>query len=219
MQIWMAMALGSSIWRPRPRGVALVLTLAGIVGLASGCGRPNESSKDKPVEKSAIREPADSVATTPLVWSMQSNCGGCHTIEASSQRDGVHLASHHADVPCVACHQNESKLLAAHADMTKAPTKVGLDAPVENEVCFRCHTSWESLAKLTQDSQALVDTKDTVVNPHAIPQTASHNTNPYCFVCHVMHLDARPADEYCVGCHHKGVFECYTCHTSNDFVK
>jgi len=211
------MALGRSIWRRRTRGVALALTLAGIIGLASGCGRPDESSDGEPVEKPVKKESVDSMAATSA-WSMQSNCGSCHTIEAASQKDGVHLASHHADVPCIACHQNESALSVAHANMTKTPTRSGLDAPIDNEVCFNCHTSWEHLAKLTQDSRALVDTKNTVVNPHGIPQTASHNRNPYCFVCHVMHVDARPADEYCVGCHHKKVFECYTCHTSNDVV-
>jgi hypothetical protein len=211
------MILGSSNWHRRAGIVVLAFSLAGIIGLTSGCGRPDDSSKGETVEKPVKKESVDSVAATPA-WSMQSNCGGCHTIEAASQKDGVHLASHHADVPCIACHQNEPALSVAHADTTKAPTQVGLDAPVDNEVCFKCHTSWESLAKLTQDSRALVDTKNTVVNPHAIPQTASHNRNPYCFVCHAMHLDARPPDEYCVGCHHKKVFECYTCHTSNDFV-
>jgi hypothetical protein len=184
------------------------LAFTGIIGLTSGCGRPDQPNEERPVEASV---------TTPA-WSMQSDCGGCHTIEAASQKDGVHLASHHADVPCVACHQNEAKLGAAHADMTKAPTKAGLGTPVDNAVCFGCHTSWESLAELTQHSRALVDARNRVVNPHAIPQTASHNSHPYCFVCHAMHLDERPADQYCAGCHHKNVFECYTCHESNDIV-
>ncbi len=209
---------GKSIWRGPAGMLAFALTLAGLVGPVSGWGGPNASSETRPAEKSVQKESVIPVAGAST-WSMQSNCAGCHTTEAASQTDGMHSASRHAEIPCVTCHQDDSTLSVAHTDLAKTPSQTWLDAPIDNAVCFKCHEGWASLAKRTQNSRALVDLKNAVVNPHAIPQTASHNQNPFCHVCHAMHLGAKPVGEYCVGCHHKKVFECYSCHKSNDFPR
>lgn len=209
--------MSKSIWGRQARTLVIAMTLVGFVGLISGCDRSQETAEQISAGQPVVEEQVAPVVAVP-VWSMQADCGGCHTTEAASKKDGVHLASKHAEVPCILCHQNEAKLSIAHTDMTKTPSQTWLNSPIDNTTCFTCHIDWQNLAGLTTTSQALVDTNGLVVNPHAIPATASHNQNPYCFVCHEMHLDAKPANEYCLGCHHQGVFECNTCHKPNDYL-
>ena len=86
-----------------------------------------------------------------------------------------------------------------------------LESPIENELCFTCHGSYEALAEKTADGTVLTDKTGTVVNPHAIPANGEHNEEPACKNCHKMHGDSDP-QEYCRSCHHADVFECYTCH-------
>ena len=86
-----------------------------------------------------------------------------------------------------------------------------LESPIENELCFTCHGSYEALAEKTADGTVLTDKTGTVVNPHAIPANGEHNEEPACKNCHKMHGDSDP-QEYCRSCHHADVYECGTCH-------
>lgn len=198
-------------YRSRQRQWAAPFVL-GFAMLMVGPCRGNESSGAVPVGHPA-EEQAAKPTTATSDWSMQSNCSGCHTRNAASAEDGVHLAAKHAKTACTTCHRDEATLRTAHADLTKPPAQTWLNAPISNDVCFRCHESWESLAGLTKSSRALVDKNGKVINPHLIPRTPSHNQKPFCFVCHTMHLDAKQPGDYCFGCHHERVFECNTCHT------
>ena len=150
---------------------------------------------------------------TAAHWSMQSDCALCHTRNAESAKDGSRLAASHAETACTTCHRDEATLSVAHANLTMPPTQTWLNAPINNDICFLCHESWESLGRLTMSSRALVDMNGKVMNPHLIPGTQSHNQTPSCVVCHTMHLDTKQPGDYCFSCHHKRVFECNTCHT------
>ena len=75
----------------------------------------------------------------------------------------------------------------------------------------------EAAARLVEEvkaSTALTDDQGTTVNPHDLPQSASHDTLT-CGSCHTMH-DEKPLEETaaaaCTQCHHQNVYECYTCH-------
>ena len=65
------------------------------------------------------------------------------------------------------------------------------------------------------DSTALTDDKGTTVNPHDVPSNEKHEENPAtCTDCHNNHSKDLPKDSmrYCAQCHHRGTFECGTCH-------
>lgn len=71
------------------------------------------------------------------------------------------------------------------------------------------------VAALTADSTALTDDKGTTVNPHERPAGEKHDENPTtCTDCHNNHSKDLPKDamKYCAQCHHRGTFECGTCH-------
>lgn len=204
------MMSSKALWRVLVGVIVLAAPLIGLIGPESGSASAGSS-----FDATAAEATAPSAAAAPTAhagaWSMESDCAGCHTVEGSSQSNSVHLASRHP-FPCVTCHQNEASLRTAHADVSKPPTQTWLNTPIDTAVCFSCHEGWQSLSKRTKESRALIDSKGKVVNPHAIPNTPTHNQNPPCHVCHAMHLDPKPVGEYCVGCHHKNVFECNTCH-------
>ncbi len=200
MGMWEMM--DSSASRPRTIKVSFALALLAIVAGAAGYSLSHDRADAQ------SNQPAAATAA----WSMQSDCVGCHKTEAASRLDGIHLASKHRGFECTVCHRNEATLRVAHRDLSKNPNPPGLRTPVDNSVCFGCHVSWDSLSNLTVSSRVLTDKKGRVVNPHAIPKTAAHRENPYCFTCHDMHKGVKKVGGYCVGCHHKEVYECNTCH-------
>ena len=53
------------------------------------------------------------------------------------------------------------------------------------------------------------------MNPHERPAGEKHDENPTtCTDCHNNHSKDLPKDamKYCAQCHHRGTFECGTCH-------
>ena len=86
---------------------------------------------------------------------------------------------------------------------------------VDEATCIACHGELSDVAALTADSTALTDDKGTVVNPHERPAGEKHEANPAtCTDCHNNHSNDLPKDamKYCAQCHHRGTFECGTCH-------
>lgn len=153
-------------------------------------------------------------------WNMDIDCAGCHTKEAEKASDkkctqGV--AHESAKLTCVSCHTDEEVLTEVHADVTaddKMPKKATV-ITVDPETCEGCHGDLETVAKLTADSEALKDDQGTVVNPHQIPEGERHSEMPAtCTDCHNNHSTnlAKDAMKYCAQCHHRGRFECGTCH-------
>lgn len=116
---------------------------------------------------------------------------------------------------CTMCHTDTEALAETHEnaeDLTALPKR--LSKKIEDETCLTCHGSKEALAEATADSDVLTDTNGTTVNPHALPETASHESIK-CVDCHRVHTDKDPAEtanQKCMSCHHQNVYECYTCH-------
>lgn len=153
-------------------------------------------------------------------WNMDIDCAGCHTKEADKASDkkctqGV--AHEGAKLTCITCHTDEEVLTEVHANVSaddKMPKKATVET-VDPKTCEGCHGDLEKVAELTADSTALKDDQGTVVNPHQIPEGERHDANPAtCTDCHNNHSTnlSKDAMKYCAQCHHRGRFECGTCH-------
>lgn len=186
--------------------------VAGSLCLAlAGCGgAPQERA-------SADDANAANAPQTAFAWTSDADCSPCHAAQSSSLADAAcQIAANHADVACAECHTDEAGLAAAHADVAIADTK-GVkklsETSVEQAACAACHVD-AGAPEAAADSIVLTDDRGTMVNPHDLPDSASHATLT-CGSCHTMH-DDRPLEETapaaCVQCHHQNVYECYTCH-------
>lgn len=195
----------------------MTLALAVVLGSVVGCS-PQQSGSDAPKEEQGQKE--DPMATQAVDWTMDTDCSTCHTAEAGTMADSkIPQASGHADMKCVQCHTEEATLKTAHEGVTYAdkpaskPTVVTVDA----ETCQTsdCHGTMEEMAVLTADSQEFKDEKGLVQNPHDYLSNEQHDLmNPTCTDCHNIHSDNLQKDAimWCAQCHHKGVFQCGTCH-------
>lgn len=203
-------------------GAIVVVALA--VGLLSGCSPKAGGSEGAASADSAQTEAGDTgsdpMADQPVNWSMESDCSTCHTTEAASASDAAcpQDVAHEAEgLTCVQCHTDEGVLSTAHAEVTYAdkPASKATVATVDPQTCISCHGDMEEVAKLTVDSTALTDDKGTTVNPHERPAGERHDEVPAtCTDCHNNHSKDLPKDamKYCAQCHHRGTFECGTCH-------
>lgn len=194
------------------------VTAVSIFALAAiGCA-PRADSSDGPDGSSEVT----GVTDAPFDWSIQSDCSICHTAEASAVTDSAHAqAVAHAELGCVSCHTEEPVLAAAHAGVSLAdkPATKPTVITVSEQACVSCHGDLSQVAELTADSQALRDDQGLVVNPHQRPEGASHDANPAtCTSCHNNHSEtlARDAKKYCASCHHRGIWQCGTCHEKRD---
>ena len=176
--------------------IAAVLAVAALTGTLMGCA-PSAPASDSngsgtaaaPAEQEAGGD--DAMAGQPVNWTMESDCVTCHTAEAvlAEVHDGIAMG----DKPA-----------------TKATV-----VTVDEATCIACHGDLSEVAALTADSTALTDDKGTVVNPHERPAGEKHEANPAtCTDCHNNHSKDLPKDamKYCAQCHHRGTFECGTCH-------
>lgn len=151
-----------------------------------------------------------------VAWSPQADCSVCHATEQASYGNAACLASSHQQEACISCHSDEQALADVHADKTsadKAPKKLK-KTEVSDEQCLSCHYgSREGLVAATPDAM-VVDDNGTSRNPHDAGGVTEHE-GVQCSSCHDMHSEeplAEQALNTCLGCHHAGVFECYTCH-------
>ncbi len=199
--------------------VALTALMACLMGCAPQAKPAASDSGD-----AATEESADPMAGQPVNWTMESDCATCHTVEAESATDAAcpQDVAHEAEgIACVQCHAQEDVLATEHADVKfgdKPASKATVDT-VDPATCISCHGDLAEVAALTADSTALTDDKGTTVNPHERPAGAKHEENPAtCTDCHNNHSKDLPKDamKYCAQCHHRGVFECGTCHELRD---
>lgn len=199
--------------------VALTALMACLMGCAPQAKPAASDSGD-----AATEESVDPMAGQPVNWTMESDCATCHTVEAESATDAAcpqDVAHEAEDITCVQCHTQEDVLATEHADVKfgdKPASKATVDT-VDPATCISCHGDLAEVAALTADSTALTDDKGTTVNPHERPAGAKHEENPAtCTDCHNNHSKDLPKDamKYCAQCHHRGVFECGTCHELRD---
>ena len=197
-----------------PRFTAAMWTLGGCAPKAGALAPAASEQKDGNGGSSAMDG-------QPVNWTMDSDCSMCHTVEAASATD----ASCPADlgprgregVTCVQCHTDEAVLSTEHADVKfgdKAATKATV-VTVDPETCISCHGTMEEMARQDRGLHGSPTTKGTTVNPHDVPRTRSTTLNPAtCTSCHNNHSkdQAKDAMKYCAQCHHRGTFECGTCH-------
>lgn len=201
--------------------LGVVLALAAAMWTLSGC-----APKEQATEPAGQEQKDDSASGTsamdgqPVNWTMESDCAICHTSEAASATDTScpQAVAHEAEsLVCADCHTQEDVLSTAHADVKfgdKVATKATV-ASVDPETCIACHGTMEDMAAKTAGSTALTDDKGTTVNPHERPAGEKHEQNPAtCTDCHNDHSKDLPKDamKYCAQCHHRGTFECGTCH-------
>lgn len=207
-------------------GVVLALTAA--MWTLAGCAPKAESDAPAKSEQQAEGSDSSSGASAmdgqPVNWTMDSDCSMCHTSEAESETDAAcpQGTAHKAEnIDCVQCHTEESTLKTEHADVKfgdKVATKATV-ATVDPATCESCHGTLEDMAAKTADSTALTDDNGTTVNPHERPAGEKHEQNPAtCTDCHNNHSKdlQKDAKKYCAQCHHRGVYECGTCHELRD---
>jgi hypothetical protein len=193
------------------------LTLAMILGLVSlaACA-PKQAEVGGSGSESTAEDPA--VDTAPFEFTMLSDCAVCHTIEGATMTDEkCPQAIAHKDQRCIDCHTDSELLTTTHANLTYAdkPDKKSTTNTVDPAMCISCHGTMEEMAVITADSQALVDSYKTVVNPHARPAGDTHSESPApCISCHDNHSEDlnKDAMRYCASCHHRGIFTCGNCH-------
>lgn len=189
--------------------VAITIALAG--GLAA-CAP--QASSDPEAHESGRDGTA---AAAQVAWSIDADCASCHATEAESSKSVPCLAKQHVDLgySCIDCHADEQAMSDAHRDYGEANPPTSLKkTEIAADTCLSCHESLEAIAAKTPDV-TLADSKDTAVNPHALPSSEDHDAIA-CTDCHVSHESVDTKQEAlgtCTSCHHAGVFECGTCHT------
>ena len=152
-----------------------------------------------------------------LAWADETDCTSCHEVPAKSLDDETCAASLHTalGLGCTDCHADEKGLAKGHKKAKEGVAQVKRlkKSEVDGEICLTCHKQ-EDLAKATAEQDVLADKEGTVVNPHDLPAVEEHQ-GVSCASCHYMHrekpaLETAPA--VCDGCHHDGVYKCFTCH-------
>ncbi|WP_296010065.1 cytochrome c3 family protein [uncultured Adlercreutzia sp.] len=200
-----------------------ILAVACAAGLLVGCAPKADGGNagaDAPAAQATDEAEDNPLAGQPVNWTMESDCATCHTTEAASATDAAcpQDVAHEAEgLTCVQCHTDEAVLSTAHAEVTydDKPASKATVATVDPATCIACHGDMDEVAKLTADSTALTDDKGTTVNPHERPAGERHDEVPAtCTDCHNNHSKDLPKDamKYCAQCHHRGTFECGTCH-------
>lgn len=195
------------------RLISIMLLLS--IGLICAACAPHQA-----VEKPAANTDAEASSMEMPTWSPSSDCASCHTAEADSADSAAAGYSVHAiqpDITCTACHADDNgKLGKAHEDYSTAKPSTALKkTEVSPESCTAtgCHDKEEVAAK-TADTTILTDDNGLTVNPHDLPASEDHDLI-LCTSCHEMHSGTSVEDQApksCKTCHHKGTYECGTCH-------
>jgi cytochrome c553 len=186
--------------------LATAVCLAMLIACAPQSTEAAENGTDQDQKQTSAELPT---------WTEQTDCTTCHELEVNSVTNSVSTYFFHSDQACVSCHSdNTGKLTSAHDNYAtaKLPTKLKR-TEIDETACLSCHDK-EELKDRTCTSTVLTDVNGTVVNPHAIPDSPSHE-NVLCSDCHKMHSEKPRADvarKLCENCHHKNVYECLTCH-------
>lgn len=193
-------------------GALMTMALGTVAFGASGAGG-SAAKATSVAESSAATEKAGTKADS--AWTIEADCLLCHVNEEKAFEDEQCLASKHAALECTVCHADEKGLTKGHKKAKEGVAEVKRlkKSEVDAQTCLTCHKQ-DDLAKATADQDILTDEEGTTVNPHDLPDVTEHQ-GVTCASCHYMHrdktaLEAAPA--VCDGCHHDGVYECFTCH-------
>lgn len=156
-------------------------------------------------------------AVEAVAWSADSDCASCHAEESAAAADAATGSGFHAGqgVTCASCHADEA-MGEVHADYATArPPSELRKTEVQPETCLTsgCHDQAQ-LKEKTAAATVLTDNNGMTVNPHDLPVNEDH-ASVTCVMCHEMH-GSDPVEEVapqkCLGCHHKGTYECGSCH-------
>ncbi|MDR3037577.1 MAG: cytochrome c3 family protein [Coriobacteriales bacterium] len=205
------------------RMVGTILILLAITGALVGAqlqlaGCAPQVSDGKGSEQTAAEIPG---AGQSFSWSATSDCATCHTTEKASLGDAAQpQAIAHESQDCNSCHTEEAILKQAHEGVTygSTPAKKARVKTVSEQTCISCHGDLAAVAVKTADSDALTDSNGLSVNPHERPDGERHAENPAtCTDCHKVHSKdlSKDAMKYCAQCHHRGIFQCGTCHPAD----
>lgn len=205
-------------WATWMTAIAMALGIGCMSACASSGGNCADGNADAAQTQSIPEASVDAASSQTFGWSVDSDCSPCHVKQAESATDASYqLCTSHSSLSCISCHTDEEGLAQAHADVrpedTKGAKKLKKTA-VEDSVCLSCHEN-DYTPEATAHVTVLADKNGTAVNPHALPDTATHEEKKSCANCHDMHSDKSIEDAavaYCRSCHHKDVYECNTCH-------
>lgn len=157
-----------------------------------------------------------------FIWSTEKDCSMCHERSAASLAMlSCEAAQGDPNTTCITCHADAEGVAAAHDGVTLSDTagdSRGLKkSEVPQNACLTCHDQGD-LIVAAADVTDLTDANGFTANPHAVTTQynvdGAHNAAT-CTSCHNMHSEdatAKTAGTYCRNCHHKDVYECYTCH-------
>ena len=197
-------------------GAVAVVALSVALGTAVGCA-PKQAGEGEGPAKAPKEDP---MATQQVDWTMDIDCKTCHTTETETLADAqCPQASEHGDLACNQCHTLEAPLKEAHEGVTYAdkPASKATVVTVDAATCQdpACHGTMADMAVKTADNTEFKDEKGKVQNPHEYVSNEQHDANPpTCTDCHKIHSKNLQKDAmmWCAQCHHKGVFQCGTCH-------
>ena len=197
-----------------PKSLILII-ISVLFAIAFIACSPTPASSDK--SETELEGDGSAVEINYPTWSIDSDCDSCHFAQTGSVEAISELYTIHADngVECITCHTNDNnELSASHEDYAnkRLPNKLKR-TEVPTEVCVSCH-SIDEIKDLSASSTVLSDANNTVVNPHDLPASKSHDTVT-CSSCHKTHSNEEMdqlAKNSCISCHHMQVFECGTCH-------
>lgn len=195
--------------------LSMVAMAIGMLCVAGCSPQASDGQADSSTQGAGAAQQTQSTA-----WSLDMECGTCHSIENATMEDGVSGASVHvqqAQTTCATCHVDEQALAAAHEGKTASDTmpKKLKKTEVSADACTAsgCHAETaDERVQLTAGYTELTDTQGTQVNPHEVMGLTEGHADITCADCHNMHGKEAAAADLCVSCHHAGVYECNTCH-------
>lgn len=191
----------------RMLGVIAILVVL-VVCMAACAPKTKSPESDNPQNEKSME--------VDFTWSGEADCATCHKKEEASLTDMTCLMAQHSDVSCASCHTDQDALSKVHNKSTpeKAARAVLKATSIQVESCESCHAP-SDIAAATAGATVLTDKNGVVSNPHALPESADHESVS-CMNCHQMHVSEtnleKKAQRACASCHHAEVYECYTCH-------
>ena len=141
------------------------------------------------------------------------NCAVCHQKQMKSMSNAEMLACAHSKkgiTNCVVCHE-PSQIATKHSNVQIGQKKFIPAKKYGPQECTKCHSDMNAVAKRTENSKVLTDSKGKVVNPHVLPATPSHQKID-CATCHRVHKKPVDINRTCYGCHHTKEYNCSGCH-------
>ncbi|MDR3053282.1 MAG: hypothetical protein LBU48_05430, partial [Coriobacteriales bacterium] len=151
---------------PKKR-IIVSLAVGLVLGLAAAYGCAPQQTD------SAENAAAQEAAPLTIAWSLESDCGICHTTQASSMEDdtataGMHRTAVDAQLTCVFCHTDEAGMAGVHEDVEVEPDVRAFlkrtEVPSESCTASGCHDTDEAARReATATLTTFTDSKGTVI--------------------------------------------------------